>query len=152
MMTRVLVLNGPNLASLGRREPEIYGGHSLGEIEADLRERSVALGVDLRVEQRNGEGDLIDLIEAETGRSDAVVINPGAFSHTSVALLDALRAYPGVVVEVHLSNTFRREAYRRVMLTAEAADAVVLGLGASGYAIALEAATRMVRERGELTR
>jgi 3-dehydroquinate dehydratase-2 len=112
----------------------------------------VALGVDLRVEQRNGEGDLIDLIEAETGRSDAVVINPGAFSHTSVALLDALRAYPGVVVEVHLSNTFRRETYRRVMLTAVAADAVILGLGASGYAIALEAATRMVRERGELPR
>jgi len=151
-MTRVLVLNGPNLASLGRREPEIYGNHSLAEIEADLRERSVALAVELRVEQRNSEGDLIDLIEAETGRSDAVVINPGALSHTSVALLDALRAYPGVVVEVHLSNVFGREAYRRVMLTAEAADAVILGLGASGYAIALEAATRMVRERGELTR
>ncbi|MGP8161483.1 MAG: type II 3-dehydroquinate dehydratase [Candidatus Dormibacteria bacterium] len=151
-MTRVLVLNGPNLASLGRREPELYGGRSLGDIETELREQADALGMEIRVEQRNGEGELIDLLEAETERSDAVVINPGAFSHTSVALLDALRAFPGVVVEVHLTNTFRRETYRRVMLTAEAADAVILGLGASGYGIALEAAARMVRERRELSR
>ena len=151
-MTRILVLNGPNLASLGRREPEIYGGRSLAEIEDDLRERAVALNLELRVEQRNGEGELIDLIEAETGRADALVINPGAFSHTSVALLDALRAFPGVVVEVHLTNTFQRETYRRVMLTAEAADSVILGLGAPGYAVALEAAARMVRDRRELDR
>ncbi|MGA2282447.1 MAG: type II 3-dehydroquinate dehydratase [Candidatus Dormibacteria bacterium] len=151
-MTRVLVLNGPNLASLGRREPELYGGRSLGDIETELREQAAALGVEIRVEQRNGEGELIDLLEVETERSDAVVVNPGAFSHTSVALLDALRAFPGVVVEVHLTNTFRRETYRRVMLTAEAADAVILGLGASGYGIALEAAARMVRDRRELSR
>jgi len=151
-MTRILLLNGPNLASLGRREPEIYGGRSLAEIEDDLRERAVALNLELRVEQRNGEGELIDLLESEAGRADAVVINPGAFSHTSVALLDALRAFPGVVVEVHLTNTFQRETYRRVMLTAEAADSVILGLGAPGYAVALEAAARMVRDRRELDR
>jgi 3-dehydroquinate dehydratase-2 len=151
-MTRVLVLNGPNLATLGRREPGLYGGRSLEDIERELRERATALEVELRVEQRNGEGELIDLLEAEAERADAVVVNPGAFSHTSVALLDALRAFPGVVVEVHLTNTFRRESYRRVMLTAEAADAVILGLGASGYGIALEAAARMVRERRELDR
>jgi 3-dehydroquinate dehydratase-2 len=151
-MTRVLVLNGPNLSTLGRREPELYGGRSLEDIERELRERATALEVDLRVEQRNGEGELIDLLEGEAERADAVVVNPGAFSHTSVALLDALRAFPGVVVEVHLTNTFRRESYRRVMLTAEAADAVILGLGASGYGIALEAAARMVRERRELDR
>ena len=108
--------------------------------------------MEIQVEQRNGEGELIGLLESEAGRSDAVVINPAGFSHTSVALLDALRAFPGIVVEVHLSNTFRRETYRRVMLTAEAADAVILGLGASGYAVALEAAARMVRESRELTR
>ena len=151
-MTRVLLLNGPNLGSLGRREPELYGSRSLDEIDTDLRERAAAMDVELRTEQRNGEGELIDLIEAETGHADAVVINPGALSHTSVALLDALRAFPGVVVEIHLTNTFQRESYRRVMLTAEAADSVILGLGASGYAVALEAATRMVRERRELTR
>jgi 3-dehydroquinate dehydratase-2 len=150
-MTRVLVLNGPNLASLGRREPELYGGRSLADVESELRERAAALGVEIRAEQRNGEGELIGLIEAETGHADAVVINPGGFSHTSVALLDALRAFPGVVVEVHLTNTLQREAYRRVMLTAEAADALILGLGASGYALALEAAARMVHERGEST-
>ena len=108
--------------------------------------------MEIQVEQRNGEGELIGLLESEAGRSDAVVINPAGFSHTSVALLDALRAFPGIVVEVHLSNTFRRETYRRVMLTAEAADAVILGLGSSGYAVALEAAARMVRESRELTR
>jgi 3-dehydroquinate dehydratase-2 len=151
-MIRVLLLNGPNLGSLGRREPELYGSRSLDEIDTDLHERAAAMDVDLRSEQRNGEGELIDLIEAETGHADAVVLNPGAFSHTSVALLDALRAFPGVVVEIHLTNTFQRESYRRVMLTAEAADSVILGLGASGYAVALEAATRMVRERRELTR
>jgi 3-dehydroquinate dehydratase-2 len=151
-MTRVLVVNGPNLARLGRREPELYGGRSLLEIDTELRQRAAALEVDIRVEQRNGEGELIDILEAETDHADAVVINPGAFSHTSVALLDALRAFPGVIVEVHLTNTFQRETYRRVMLTAEAADAVILGLGASGYVIALEAAARMVRERRELGR
>jgi 3-dehydroquinate dehydratase type II len=150
-MTRVLLLNGPNLGSLGRREPELYGSRSLDEIDTDLRERAAAMDVELRTEQRNGEGELIDLIEAETGHADAVVINPGALSHTSVALLDALRAFPGVVVEIHLTNTFQRETFRRVMVTAEAADSVILGLGASGYAVALEAATRMVRERRELT-
>ncbi len=144
-MTRILVLSGPNLASLGRREPEIYGGHSLAEIEAQLAARAAELGVELRCEQRNGEGELIDLLEQETGRAGAVVINPGALSHTSVALLDALRAFPGTVVEVHLSNTLAREPYRRVMLTAEAADSVILGLGPASYMIGLEAAARALR-------
>lgn len=144
-MTRILVLSGPNLASLGRREPEIYGGHSLAEIEAQLAARAAELGVELRCEQRNGEGELIDLLEQETGRAGAVVINPGALSHTSVALLDALRAFPGTVVEVHLSNTFAREPYRRVMLTAEAADSVILGLGPASYLVGLEAAARALR-------
>jgi 3-dehydroquinate dehydratase-2 len=144
-MTRILVLNGPNLASLGRREPAIYGGLTLPEIEADLQARAAGLGCELRCEQRNGEGELIGLLEEEAGRADAVVINPGALSHTSVALLDALRAFPGVVMEVHLTNTLAREPYRRVMLTAETADSVILGLGARGYAVALEAAVQAAR-------
>jgi len=148
-MTRVLVLNGPNLGSLGEREPEIYGGTSLVEIEAALRDRASRLGVELRVEQRNGEGELIDLLEEERGLSEVVVINPGGLSHTSVALLDALRAFPGQVIEVHLSNTFAREAYRRVMLTAEAADSVILGLGPDGYLVALERAARVAGARAE---
>ncbi|MGH9121608.1 MAG: type II 3-dehydroquinate dehydratase [Acidimicrobiales bacterium] len=143
-MTRIVVLNGPNLGSLGRREPEIYGGRTLADIEAGLRARAAELGCELRCEQRNGEGELIGLLEEE-GLASAVVINPGALSHTSVALLDALRAFVGVVVEVHLTNTLAREPYRRVMLTAEAADSVILGLGARGYAVALEAAVQAVR-------
>jgi 3-dehydroquinate dehydratase-2 len=149
-MSRVLVLSGPNLGTLGHREPELYGRRSLAEIEAALAERGRELGVEVRCEQRNGEGDLIDLLEAETGRAGAVVINPGALSHTSVALLDALRAFPGAVVEVHLTNTLAREAYRRVMLTAEAADVVILGLGGDSYRAGLEAAARLLRERREL--
>jgi 3-dehydroquinate dehydratase II len=144
-MTRILVLNGPNLGSLGRREPGIYGDRTLAEIETALRARAAELGVELRCEQRNGEGELIDVLEEEVGRAAAVLINPGALSHTSVALLDALRAFPGAVVEVHLSNTLAREPYRRVMLTAEAADSVILGLGADGYTIGLEAAVRAAR-------
>lgn len=149
-MSRVLVLSGPNLGTLGRREPELYGVRTLADIVTALEARGRELHLEVRSEQRNGEGELIDLIEAEHGRAGAVIINPGALSHTSVALLDALRAFPGVVVEVHLSNTLAREAYRRVMLTAEAADAVILGLGAESYLAGLEAAARLLRERGEL--
>jgi 3-dehydroquinate dehydratase-2 len=149
---RVLVLSGPNLGTLGQREPQLYGERTLADIAAALERRGGELNIDVRSEQRNGEGELIDLLEEESGRSDAVVINPGALSHTSVALLDALRAFPGVIVEVHLTNTLAREAYRRVMLTAEAADAVILGLGGESYLVGLEAAARLLGERGELQR
>ncbi|MGD0833900.1 MAG: type II 3-dehydroquinate dehydratase [Candidatus Dormibacteria bacterium] len=146
-MTRVLVLNGPNLGSLGRREPEIYGPQSLADIDAELRRQAAELGVELRTEQSNSEGRLIDILEEEGGRAGAVIINPGGLSHTSVALLDALRGFPGAVVEVHLTNTFRREGYRHAMVTAEVADCVILGLGPEGYRVALEAAVRIIRER-----
>ncbi len=149
-MNRVLVLSGPNLGSLGRREPDLYGVRTLADITASLEERARQLGLEVRCEQRNGEGELIDLLEEEHERAGAVVINPGALSHTSVAVLDALRAFPGAVVEVHLSNTLAREEYRRVMLTAEAADVVILGLGGESYGAGLEAAARLLRERGEL--
>ena len=151
-MTRILVLNGPNLGTLGRREPEIYGTASLADIGRQLEARAGEIGVDLRLEQSNSEATLIDILEAEAGRAGAVIINPGAFSHTSLALLDALRAFPGPVVEVHLSNVFGREPYRRIMLTAEAADAVVLGLHGAGYQVALEAVVRILGERAELGR
>jgi 3-dehydroquinate dehydratase-2 len=146
-VTRVLVLNGPNLGSLGRREPEIYGPQSLADIDAELRRQAAELGVELRVEQSNSEGRLIDILEEEAGRAGAVIINPGGLSHTSVALLDALRGFPGAVVEVHLTNTFRRESYRHAMITAEVAECVILGLGPEGYGVALEAAVRIIRER-----
>jgi 3-dehydroquinate dehydratase-2 len=145
-VSRILVLHGPNLDLLGEREPDVYGAVDLATIAARLRRRAGELGVEVRIEQSNHEGTLVDILASERGRSQACIVNPGGLSHTSVVLLDALRAFPGLVVEVHLSNPSRREPYRRVLLTAEAADGVISGFGALGYELALEAAARLVRE------
>jgi 3-dehydroquinate dehydratase-2 len=144
---RVLVLNGPNLGSLGRRQPEIYGTTTLAEIREQLLEQAAGLDVEVRWEQSNHEGALIDVIEAESGRSDACVINPGALAHTSVALADAVRGFTGPVVEVHLSNILAREEYRRRSHVAAAATAVITGAGAAGYGLALQAAVQLASDR-----
>jgi 3-dehydroquinate dehydratase-2 len=143
---RILVLNGPNLGTIGRRQPEIYGHVSLAEIHDRLRREADALGVDMRWEQSNHEGALIDLIEEESENADAIVINPGGLAHTSVALADALRAFERPVVEVHLSNILSREEYRRVSHVAAAAVAVITGAGADGYVMALQTAARLAGE------
>jgi 3-dehydroquinate dehydratase-2 len=140
---RILVLNGPNLGSIGRREPEIYGHITLAEIHDQLRREAEALKVDMRWELSNHEGALIDLIEEENGVADAIVINPGGLAHTSVVLADALRGFPGPVVEVHLSNILGREEYRRTSHVAAAATAVITGAGADGYVMALQTAVRL---------
>lgn len=137
-MTRVLVLNGPNLGTLGSRETGIYGRESLAGIEARIRERASTLGVEVRCEQSNHEGALVDLLEEERDRADACIINPGGLSHTSVALADAIRAFGKPVVEVHISNIHAREAFRRVAISAEAATGVIAGLGSEGYLLALD--------------
>jgi 3-dehydroquinate dehydratase II len=144
---RVLVLNGPNLGTLGRRQPEIYGTITLAEIRDRLLEQAAGLDVELRWEQSNHEGALIDVIEEESGRSDACVINPGALAHTSVALADAVRGFTGPVVEVHLSNILAREEYRRTSHVAAAATAVITGAGAAGYGLALQAAVQLAGDR-----
>jgi 3-dehydroquinate dehydratase-2 len=143
-MTRILVLNGPNLGTLGSREPEIYGSDTLADIEAGLRRRAAELGVDIRLEQSNHEGALVDLLEEERARADGCIINPGGLSHTSVVLADALRAFVHPVVEVHLSNIFAREPVRRVSLCAEAAAAVISGLGPRGYMLAMDGLVGML--------
>lgn len=148
---RVLVLNGPNLGSLGRREPELYGGATLAEIEAQVRERAARLGLEVRFEQSNHEGALIDLLEAERDRSAACILNGGGLTHTSVALLDAVRAFPGPVVEVHLSNIHAREPFRRGSMTAAAARGLITGLGPHGYLLALEAVARLLQTPEETT-
>jgi 3-dehydroquinate dehydratase-2 len=137
---RILVLSGPNLATLGRRQPEIYGHTTLAEIHDELRRQAQTHGVELRCEQSNHEGALIDVLEEESGRSDACVLNPGGLAHTSIVLADAVRAFAGPVVEVHLSNILAREEYRRTSLVAAAANAVIVGAGAAGYGLALRAA------------
>ena len=134
---RILVVNGPNLASLGRREPEIYGTKTLGDLEAMLGDRARELGVELRCLQSNGEGDLIDGIERESPGSDGIIINPGAYAHYSLAIADALRATGKPVVEVHISNVFAREPERHRLVTAAAARGVISGLGFEGYLAAL---------------
>ena len=133
---KVLVLNGPNLGTLGRREPEVYGTRTLADLEKLLIGRAKEISVELRFRQSNHEGQLIDWIETEP--SDAIIINPGALSHYSLALADALRGSGKPVVEVHVSNVFSREPDRHRMVTAAAAKGVISGLGFEGYLAALE--------------
>jgi 3-dehydroquinate dehydratase II len=140
---RILVLNGPNLNTLGRRQAEIYGRVTLAEIRDRLLEQAAELDVEIRWEQSNHEGTLIDIVEQESGRSQACVINPGALAHTSLALADALRGFSGPVVEVHLSNILAREEYRHRSHVAAAATAVITGAGAGGYGLALRAAVQL---------
>ena len=148
-MTRVLVLNGPNLASLGRREMTLYGTATLADVERSLRARATELGVDLRCEQSNHEGALVDLLEEEAYRAQGVVMNLGALSHTSIVLVDAVRIFPGPVIEVHISNIHAREPYRARSLTGAAALGVITGLGVHGYVLALEALVRLIETESE---
>ena len=133
---KILVLNGPNLGTLGRREPEVYGSKTLADLERLVTGRAQELGVELGFRQSNHEGQLVDWIETEP--SDAIIINPGALSHYSLALADALRGSGKPVVEVHISNVFSREPERHRMVTAAAAKGVISGLGFDGYLAALE--------------
>ncbi len=135
---RLLVLHGPNLNLLGRREPALYGSTTLAEIDRMLELRAAELGVELRSRQTNSEGELVDLIQAGAEWAQAVIINPGGYSHTSVAIRDAIAAVGLPTVEVHLTNPSAREPFRQVDLVAGACRAVVAGFGASGYLIALE--------------
>jgi 3-dehydroquinate dehydratase II len=135
---KVLVLNGPNLGTLGRREPDVYGTQTLADLEKLLTERAGELAFELTCLQSNHEGQLIDWIEKQGAASDAIIINPGALSHSSLALADALRGSGKPVVEVHISNVFAREPERHRMVTAAAAKGVISGLGFEGYLAALD--------------
>ena len=137
-MTEILILNGPNLNLLGQRQPEIYGSETLADVEAACRALAAKLGLgSVACVQSNHEGVLVDEIQAARGTRDAIVINPGAYSHTSIAILDALNAFEGKVVEVHISNIHRREAFRHHSHVSARADAVIAGLGTEGYLAAL---------------
>ncbi|MEM8740563.1 MAG: type II 3-dehydroquinate dehydratase [Pseudomonadota bacterium] len=145
----VLVLNGPNLNLLGQRQPEIYGHSTLDEIEAGTAALAAELGLVQEWRQSNHEGVLIDWVQAARAATDAIIVNPGAFSHSSIALLDALNAYDGPVIEVHLSNIHKREAFRHHSFVSQRADAVIAGCGAGGYALALRHVAQLLgRDRG----
>jgi 3-dehydroquinate dehydratase-2 len=143
MTAQILVLNGPNLNLLGRREPQIYGRETLADIEAACRRRADALGLGLDWRQSNAEGELVDWIQEADGRFSAIIINAGAYTHTSIAILDALLAAGVPVFEVHLSNIFRREDFRHVSYVSKAATGVICGLGPLGYVLAVEAAAKI---------
>lgn len=145
---KLAVLNGPNLNLLGTREPEIYGTTTLADIESRLRAVARELGVDLSFAQTNHEGALIDAIQGLRGTADGVIINAGAYSHTSLAIRDALSAVAIPYVEVHLSNIFAREPERRHSALAPGATAVLCGFGAYGYELALRGLVARLASRG----
>ena len=137
-MTRtVFLLNGPNLNLLGKRQPEIYGRETLADVQAAAAALAGELGLALSAHQSNHEGALVDLIHRAREEAAAIVINPGAYSHTSVAILDALNAFEGVVMEVHISNIHKRESFRHHSFVSARADGVIAGCGTEGYLLAL---------------
>lgn len=140
----VTLLNGPNLNLLGKRQPEIYGSETLADVEAQCGALAGELGLALVARQSNHEGELVDLIQAARGTSAAIIINPGAYSHTSVAILDALNAFDGVVMEVHISNIHKREAFRHHSFVSARADGVIAGCGTQGYLLALHRVARLL--------
>lgn len=142
----VAVLHGPNLNLLGTREPDVYGTVTLAEIDRRLVERAQARGATVDCFQSNHEGELIDRIHAAKGRAQAIVINPGAFTHSSIAIGDALRAVGLPAVEVHLSNLQKREPFRRRSLTAAACVGTIAGFGARSYLLALDAALDLLED------
>jgi len=144
---RIAVLNGPNLNLLGTREPAIYGRETLADIEQSLRGVAREIGAELDFAQYNGEGELIDAIHKARGSVAGVVINAGAYSHTSLAIRDALSAIAAPFVEVHLTNVYAREPERRHSMLAAAAVGVVCGLGAYGYELALRGLVRTIAAR-----
>ncbi len=144
----VLVLNGPNLNLLGQRQPEIYGHETLADAEASCRALAEPAGLMVRFHQSNREYELIDWIHEARGWAEGIIINPGAFSHTSIAILDALNTFDGHVLEVHVSNIHRREAFRHHSYVTHRADGVIAGFGVQGYELAM---LRLIRLFGAPT-
>jgi len=138
-MATITVLNGPNLNLLGKREPEIYGSATLADVEALCRGKAAALGHEAACFQSNAEHELIDAIHAARGNAAAIVINPGAFTHTSIALRDALSAFDGPIAEVHISNIHAREEFRHKSYISGIANTVICGAGIAGYGFGIEA-------------
>jgi 3-dehydroquinate dehydratase II len=145
LAARILILNGPNLNMLGQRQPEVYGRDTLADIERACAEHAGGLGIEIDFRQSNHEGELVTWIQQARDSHAGVVINPGAYSHTSVALLDALLAADLPVIEVHLSNVHRRESFRHHSYVSRAAVGVICGLGPRGYLMALDGIVPLIQ-------
>ncbi|MEM1429277.1 MAG: type II 3-dehydroquinate dehydratase [Pseudomonadota bacterium] len=148
MPLHITLLNGPNLNLLGQRQPEIYGHDTLADVEARCAALAHGLGMALRAEQSNHEGQLVDWIHEAREGSGGIIINPGAYSHTSVAIYDALVAFDGPVLEVHVSNIHRREAFRHHSYVSRRADGVIAGFGVHGYELAVTHMGRLLGASG----
>jgi 3-dehydroquinate dehydratase-2 len=144
MTLRLTILNGPNLNLLGIREPHIYGTTTLQAIEESCRELAGRLGASLQFHQTNHEGALIELIQQARGTADAIIINPAAYSFTSIGIFDALKTFDGPIVEVHISNIHARDELHRHSRLSSAVKAVICGAGAYGYILAMQAAAHML--------
>ena len=144
MSRLVYILNGPNLNLLGLRQPAIYGHETLADVERDCLALAADLGLTVRFHQSNREYELIDWIHQARGEAGGIAINPAAFTHTSVAILDALNAFDGPVIEVHISNVHRRESFRHHSFVSGRADGVIAGCGTQGYLLALRRLDRLI--------
>lgn len=144
-MQKILIINGPNLNMLGMREPDIYGYDTLADIAALCEAEGDSLSLDIDFRQTNHEGDIITWIQEARSTAAGIIINPGAYSHTSIGIMDALLAVDIPVVEVHISNIFKREPFRHHSYISAASNGVICGLGATGYALALQAMAQLIQ-------
>ena len=149
MSKLIFILNGPNLNLLGKRQPHIYGHETLADVEADCRRLADELGLTIRFHQSNGEHQIVDWIHEARETAGGIVINPAGYTHTSVAILDALLAVELPIIEVHLSNIFRRDEFRHHSYISKAAVGVICGFGGLGYLFAVEALARHLKTTGE---
>jgi 3-dehydroquinate dehydratase-2 len=149
MAIKILVIHGPNLNLLGRREPGVYGSQTLSQINARLRELSKGIGAELKIMQSNSEGEIVSFIGENADWADGIVINPAAYTHTSVAIRDAIVAVDLPAVEVHLSNVFGREEFRHFSYISPIASGVICGFGPESYVLAIEAIVRRVNRSRE---
>jgi 3-dehydroquinate dehydratase-2 len=145
MSKTIYIINGPNLNLLGKRQPEIYGRDTLADVEAACAKVGQESGLSARLMQSNAEGELIGWIHEARGKAQGIIINPGAYTHTSIAILDALNAFEGPVLEVHVSNVHKREAFRHHSYVSLRADGVIAGFGVEGYALAMRRMGSLVK-------
>ena len=147
MTKPIFVLNGPNLNLLGRREPEIYGSTTLAEVESACRASAEKLGREIAFFQSNHEGQIVDWIQEALDTAAGIIINPAAFTHTSIAILDALKNFKGPIIELHISNPHQREKFRHRSFVTQVATSTICGLGPEGYPIAVEAMDVLLKKR-----